>query len=226
MARVLIIAPHPDDEVLGPGGSIIKHVSSGDTVDVVILCTKNFRNIQDEPKDTQQGDQSLEEAVKVKEILNYNQLYFGELEDETLDNQTSLILDAIEPFLIKSDPDILYVTHFGDNNQDHRAAYHAAQVLARPASNTSIKKILCYETPSSTDQTPGSRHDVFVPNIFNTLTIDQLNQKIQAALMYNSEIRQFPHPRSPSGIETYANYRGLQANHKYAEGLCLMRDII
>lgn len=225
MARVVVIAPHPDDAELGVGGTILKHVQSGDIVEVIILCTKNFRNIPGEDIKQLQGVASIENAKTARSILGYNKLHLCELSDETLDKQISLILDAIEPIVNVIQPDIMYVTHFGDNNQDHRAAYQAAQILARPSIENPISKLICYETPSGTDQTPHSRADIFTPNLYNTLTLDQINIKIKAFECYESEVREPPHPRNSHGILTYAKYRGIQCGSEYAEALCVMRDI-
>ena len=226
MCKVVVIAPHPDDAELGIGGTIAKHVERGDTVDVIVLCTTNFRNLADEDITQQQNEKSLKDAELARQVLEYNNVHFCGLSDETLDNQISKILDVIEPIINKITPDILYVTHFGDNNQDHRAAYEAAQIVARPGSKDNIRELICYETPSGTDQTPASRVDIFVPNLYNELTSDHLHKKIQAFEKYESEDRDYPHPRSAHGISTYAKYRGMQAGVEFAEALCVMRKIV
>ena len=138
MANVLIISPHPDDAELGMGGTIQKHVEAGDNVDVILLCTANFRNVEGESVEQQQGDHSIDNAFTAKEILDYNKLHLCELSDETLDDQISKILDQVEPITNAQCIDTLYVTHFGDNNQDHRAAYQAAQIIARPSAKNKI----------------------------------------------------------------------------------------
>lgn len=225
MNNVVVIAPHPDDAELGVGGTILKHIEFGDKVDVILLCTNDFRNLPDEDISRQQNDHSLNDALRAKSILGYNELHFCGLSDETLDNQVSNILDVVEPITNIICPDILYVTHFADNNQDHRAAYQAAQVIARPSAPHPVKAFICYETPSGTDQTPQSSSSVFCPNLYNSLSKKQLDNKIKAFKEYKSEVREAPHPRSEYGILNYAKFRGMQAGVEYAEALCVMRAL-
>lgn len=223
--RVLVIAPHPDDAELGVGGTIHIHKTRGDHVTVMVLCTQDFKNLSDEPNKFKQGDHSLLEAHKARDVLGYDSLVTCNLADETLDHQIIDILREIEPVYYSYKPDYVYCTHYGDNNQDHRAAFEAAQVICRPHSPHSPEFFFTYETPSSSEQSPRLQHTAFLPNYYNILSTDNLQKKISAFKCYVSEVRESPHPRSIYGIESYARFRGLECNSEYAEAFQLIRRL-
>jgi len=225
MDRVLVIAPHPDDAELGMGGTIVKHKQQNDYVAVATLCTENFRNCPGEPTDQQQGVHSVNEAINAQKVLDYDDLLLCGLNDQTLDGPIINILDVLEPIYNKVKPSIVYVTHYGDNNQDHRAAFEATQVLCRPGGKYPPKKFLTYETPSSTEQAPKLQHTVFLPNYYITLTAEDLEKKIQAFECYKSEIRPLPNPRNADGLCNYAIVRGMECNADFAEAFQLIRYI-
>jgi len=226
MYNVLVIAPHPDDAELGLGGTIAQHVQNGDNVTVALLATQNWRNLPYEPDDQKQTPIALENAKTAQQVLGYQKLIMCNLDDQTLDGLVIDILDHLEPVYEDCKPDILYVTHYGDNNQDHRAAFEAAQVLARPMRDNPVKRFVCYETPSSTDQSPQVQHLVFTPNRYTILSNDLMEIKKKAFAAYASELRDEPHPRSEYGLEIYARFRGMAINTKYAEALHVLRDFL
>ena len=225
MDNVLIIAPHPDDAELGVGGTIVKHKERGDHVSVMILCSEKFQNCDHEPDAEKQGAWSLGEAALARKVLGYDELFFAGLEDETLDRCILDILHKAEPIYNKIKPDIVYVTHHGDNNQDHRAAFEAAQVLCRPISRHTPRQFLTYETPSGTDQTPNLAHTIFLPNHYSVLDWEQVEKKINAVECYKSELRHMPHARCADGICSYANFRGIQCGSDFAEAFCMIREV-
>ena len=216
--HVLVISPHPDDAELGCGGTISKHINAGDTVTVMVLCTENFVNIPGEEQSTSQSkSKCMVDLHKAKNVLEYDSLICYDLDDETLDKCVLHILKKIEPDYYKLKPDIVYCTHYGDNNQDHRATFNAAQVMCRGQSLHRPDQFLCYETPSSTEQSPNIPGNEFLPNYYNILTNTELNVKIDAFNCYKSEIREKPHSRSAYGIDLFARYRGSQCGFEFAE---------
>jgi LmbE family N-acetylglucosaminyl deacetylase len=217
--RILVIAPHMDDEVLGVGGTIAKHVAEGDEVFVCFIAHRVYDHRYDEEKNKTE----MQCALKAKEILGYKEANFFNLSDERLDGCTQEIIMPLEQYVKKVNPEVVYLCHHGDNNQDHRAVFQAAMVVLRPIANLNIKKVLCYEVPSSTEQAPALKDCVFLANVH--VDIEQcLKTKIEALSCYKTELREFPHPRSVRGIEVLAMKRGSEVGFKAAEAFMLIRE--
>jgi len=217
--RILVISPHMDDEVLGVGGTIARHVSEGDDVYVCFIAHRIYDHKYDEAKNKFE----VECALKAKKLLGYKEAEFFNLNDERLDACVQDIIIPIENYVKKVDPEIVYVPHRGDNNQDHRAVFEAAMIVLRPSANRNIKRILCYEVSSSTEQSPPFEESAFLPNFYANIE-EHLRTKIEALRCYKTEKRGFPHPRSDKGIEILAMKRGIEAGFKAAEAFVLVRE--
>lgn len=217
MKRVLVIAAHPDDEVLGCGGTIAQHSQNNDKVKVVILgegLTSRVNLVEkDKAKRLLRLKKSAERASK---ILGVSELIFHNLPDNKFDSMPFLdIVHLVEPFYKNYSPNIVY-THFSDDvNVDHRISNSIVEILTRPIPKSPANLILNFETPSSTEWNfTGS---VFSPNYFNTISEKSLRKKIKALLEYKDEMRAFPHPRSIEYIKALATVRGGQSGEKFAE---------
>ena len=218
--KILIEAPHMDDEVLGVGGTIAKHVDNGDEVRVVIVANRIYNH----SLDLELVKKDRANTANAQNILNYNQVIFLGLDDERLDNRIQDIIIPLEEKYNNFFPDIVYTNHFGDNNQDHRAVFEAVRVVTRQAQKAPPSKVLLYETPSSTEQSPPLLSSAFIPNYF--VNIDNfLDKKILAMQCYESEMRDYPNPRSIKGVQTYAQFRGIQSGFHYAEAFMVMKDV-
>lgn len=217
--RVLVIAPHMDDEVLGMGGTIARHVAEGDEVYVCFVAHRIYERKYDEEKNRVE----IQCALKAKEVLGYKEAEFFNLNDERLDACIQDILIPLEAYINKVKPDIVYVNHRGDNHQDHKAVFQAAMVALRPSATPGIKKILCYEVPSSTEQSPPFSDLAFMPNRY--VNIERyLKAKVNALHCYQTEKREFPHPRSDKGLEILAMKRGSEIGFKAAEAFVIIRS--
>lgn len=217
--KILIIAPHMDDEVLGCGGTISRYVNEGHDVHVVFVAHRIYNHVFDKTA----NEREKECALRAKDILGYQTATFLDLNDERLDVCLQDIIIPLETVVQKSAPDLVFLCHSGDNNQDHRAVFHAARVALRPLATPFIKKIICYEVPSSTEQSPPSYIDYFIPNIF--VNIDETLQiKLDALKMYDRECRSFPHPRSDRAVEVLAFKRGIESGYNAAEAFMLSRE--
>lgn len=217
MRKILVIAPHPDDEVLGCGGTIIKYSKKGDEVYLCIV-TKAYSPdwseefLKNRPKE-------IEESNK---ILGIKKTYFLDFPTAKLDTVPQKELNGSILKIIKEiQPEILYIPHSGDLNKDHRLVFEATLVATRPTV-TPVKKILSYETLSETER--GAILKPFVPNVYEDIT-ETLNIKIKAMKVYKSELRQSPHPRSLEMIEALAKKRGSEVGFKLAEAFLLIREI-
>ena len=213
MSSVLIISPHADDEVLGAGGTISKLKSEGNTVNVIIVADRVY------PPDRSMRDKQI---ANCREVLGYNFTFNLKFKDEHLNAQIVKISKKIESVCAEVDPDIVYTCFSGDNNQDHRAVFDATSISCRRHANKNIKRLYCYEVPSSTDQTPCHTRPAFIPNFFSEITEQQLRIKQSAMKCYSQEIREYPNPRSLRGLEIHACKRGMECNSEYAEAFMLV----
>lgn len=215
--RVLVIAPHMDDEVLGVGGTIAKHVNRGDEVYVSVVANRAYEHKYDADKIRAE----MECAESAWEVLGYRNLEFINCPDERLVFHETLVV--LEETIECTEPNIVYIPHRGDLNQDHQTVFHAASVALRPHANKEVDSILCYEVPSSTDQAPPFPEYAFQPNFYVNIE-DTLDKKVTALKCYKTENRPFPFPRSPEGIITMAKKRGMESGYNAAEAFIIMRS--
>ena len=216
--KILVIAPHPDDEVLGCGGTIAKYGEHGDEVYLCVV-TKAYS-----PEWSEEFIKNRPREVEAAgDVLGIKNIYFLDFLTVKLDSvpQKELIAKIYE-VIKKVEPDVMYIPHIGDLNKDHRLVFEASLVAARPINNR-IKKILSYETLSSTEW--GAPIVPFVPNVYEEISSDDFEKKMKAMAVYESELKIFPHPRSPEAIEVLAKKRGTEAGLKLAEAFMLLREI-
>lgn len=217
--KVLVISPHMDDEVLGVGGTIAKHVENGDEVYVCFIAHRIYNHKYDKVA----SDREMDNALKAKKVLEYKEAKFLNLNDERLDLCIQDILIPLENYISEINPELIYVNHGGDNHQDHKAVFKAVMVAIRPSAAKGIKKVLVYESPSSTEQSPPIPEYAFLPNFY--VNIEKfINKKIQALKCYERESRKFPHPRSLEGIEILAKKRGLEIGFPTSEAFVVLRE--
>lgn len=220
MAKVLVIAPHPDDEVLGCGGAIAKHTSEGDEVYLCIV-TKAY------PPEWSEDEvrERKEEVLKVNEILGIKKTRFLDLPTVRLDTIPQKELnDLIAQIIDKVNPQILYIPHKGDVNKDHQIVFDAVMVAIRPKPNSTLGKVLSYETLSETEWAAPGTESAFVPNVYVDIS-ETLETKLKAMQEYRQELKQFPHPRSLEAVSALARWRGSTIGVEAAEAFMLVREI-
>lgn len=222
MRRILIIVAHPDDEVLGCGGTIAKHSDLGDLVNVIFLADGvNSRSdaglIELEIRKTN--------AKAACKILGVNHISFGQFPDNKLDTLPLIeIVKYIETALTEFNPDIIYTHSALDLNIDHQIVNRAVITATRPQGNSSIKTILSFEILSSTEWFFSELMPAFKPNWFEDIS-KTLDRKIEAIEAYRGELRDWPHPRSIEGIKHLAGFRGATIGVNAAEAFMLLRHI-
>ncbi|TBR24173.1 PIG-L family deacetylase [bacterium] len=218
--RVLVLAAHMDDETLGVGGTIAKHAAAGDDVHIFIASDRAYNHVFDSHANHRERECSRMAA----KILGARKPVFGGLhKDETMDER---LIDLIVPFekaVEDVKPEVVYINHRGDANQDHRAAFQAAVIACRVWAGHRVSRVLCYEVPSSTEFAPPFPEYAFQPNVFVDIS-KHLDRKIEALQAYGRELRDFPHPRSRGGVEALARKRGTEAGFLAAEAFILVRD--
>lgn len=217
--KILVIAAHPDDEVMGVGGTIAKYVKNGAEVFLCVV-TKAY------PPDWSERiiREKRKEVLKASKILGIKDVRFLDLPTVKLDTVPQKELnERISRYVEEIRPEIVFVPHRGDLHKDHRLVFESAMVAVRPVPNCLIKKVLSYELPSSTEWTP-SPENAFIPNLYVDIS-DTLERKIKAMSVYKTELKRYPHPRSLKSIQIYAEKRGMEAGLKAAEAFVLIREI-
>lgn len=215
---VLVIAAHPDDEVLGVGGTIVKHVSSGDTVYVYIVTDGSSTQYEG---NNEILEKKKEEAKKANFKLGVKEIIFGNLPDMKLDTIPHVQINKeISKVIEKIKPQIVYTHHYGDLNKDHQEVYKSTLVACRPY-NSGVKELYLYEILSSSEW--GEMSSQIKPMLFQKLTKDELGLKIEAMKEYESELRDYPHPRSLEGIINLSKFRGQMISKEYAEAFEIVR---
>lgn len=213
--HVLVVGAHPDDEVLGVGGTIARHTASGDEVVVLIVTEGATAQYDDESMEAEKR-----EAVKAcASVLGVSEVRFGELPDMRLDEVAHVDLNAcIEAAIDEVNPDVVYTHSRREVNRDHVAVHDSTLVATRPGSG--VQRTFSYETPSSTDWMP--RTAGFEPTVFVDIA-DYLETKLRAFESYEMETRPFPHPRSTETLRALATVRGACANMAAAEAFDVLR---
>lgn len=222
MSKILVIAAHPDDELLGLGATIRKRVNRGDTADCIILGEgMTSRQNKREGIDGILIKQLHENSRKAAKIIGFENVYFEKLPDNRFDGVEMLdIIKIIEGYIEKLKPDIVYTHHKGDRNIDHRITYEAVLTACRPVGAYPVKEIYVFETPSSTEW-GFSKEESFFPNVFEDVS-ETLTFKLEAMKCYQTEIRDYPHPRSLKALEIIASRWGSVVGLKYAEAFTLI----
>jgi N-acetylglucosamine malate deacetylase 1 len=214
--RVLVIAAHPDDEVLGVGGTLIRHFKAGDEVRVLLVCSAHSIRYAEGEHD-QPGD-----AQRAAHYLGARTTGLG-FPDQRLDAGSNLeLIQALEQQVREFQPDAVYTHHWGDVNADHVRIAEAVDVATRPFAAPFIRRLYGFHTPSSSEWTASHRDRPFSPNIFSDIT-HELDRKLDAMRCYQSELRPYPHPRSLRSLRERAGLWGSVANMTAAEPLILLR---
>lgn len=226
--RILVVAAHPDDEVLGCGGTIARHSDAGDHVQILIVAeglTSRESHDQQAPNSTSELNLLAQSAHNASLILGAKGMELLGMPDNRLDSLDRLdLVKEIEARVYAHQPDIVYTHHSGDVNIDHRRLHEAVITACRPTPGQSVKRILSFEVPSSTEWQPPGSSFVFQPNWYSNIS-DQLGRKLDALKAYSSEMRPWPHARSFEALEHLARLRGSQIGCAAAEAFCLLRNI-
>jgi len=226
--KILVIVAHPDDEVLGCGGTIVKHVLAGDEVSIIVLADgvtsryydPNIKRAKEEQKYKRLINIRLQEFFAAVSILGVkkNKCHCLGYPDQRLDALPMLdIIKRIENASKEINPDIIYTHHWGDLNMDHRICYEASMTAFRPSKKINEKKsIYCFEINGNMDFLAPLVANKFQPNHFIDVTAC-IQVKIKALKAYASEPLVFPSLLSPENIMALAIRRGRKKNFKYAE---------
>ena len=226
MTVILVVAAHPDDEVLGCGGSLARWVSEGAEVHALILGEGATSRA-----DVELGFQMKRkvaclhsDAQKATNVLGLKTLVISNYPDNSFDTVPLLnVVKTIESAIDDLQPDVVLTQHGGDLNVDHVITYRATLAATRPIKGCSVRKVLAYEVLSSSEWAFNRFSPAFHPNYFVDIS-ETLDKKIDAMKMYKSELREFPHPRSEKTMRARAEYWGSVVGCPAAEAFELVRN--
>lgn len=226
--RVLVVAAHPDDEVLGCGGTILRHTSNADIVRILILA--EGVTSRDPSRNKEKHHMELAklhaDSTEAAKRLGAESVRLCSFPDNRMDRLDLLdVVKEVEQEISAFQPNIVYTHHSGDVNIDHRITHDAVITACRPLPGNPVKTLLFFEILSSTEWQIPSPGRIFAPNWFVNIE-EELEEKLNALHCYASEMREFPHPRSYESVRSLASYRGTTIGCKYAEAFSLGRKII
>lgn len=220
---MLVVAAHPDDDILGCGGAMAKYVDSGMEVRVSFLADGVSARADDGVLMEDERQARHEAAEAACAILGTERPTFSDLPDNQLDRVPLLQVTKIIERLIKEhEPETVLTHHAGDLNIDHRVVHQAVVTACRPQSDHPVKTLLFFEVPSSTEWQTAGTAPPFLPNWFEDIS-STLERKLRALQEYGAELREWPHPRSLQAVEMLARWRGATVGVEAAEALMLGR---
>lgn len=218
--NVVILTPHPDDETLGCGGTLLRHVNQGDKVFWLIVTTMG---------DTFPQDKKIKRAQEIKNVaINYQFEKTFELgfEAATLDQvPDGELIGEISKVFQEILPNIIYVPYPSDIHSDHKAVFDGTMACSKWFRYPSVEKVLAYETLSETDFIMNPDANGFRPNVFVNIE-SFLDKKIEIMKVYESEISEFPFPRSVKAIQSLAYIRGAASGFEAAEAFMILKERI
>lgn len=222
----LVVAAHPDDEVLGCGATIARLTQGGEDVRVLILgegATSRYADRNDAAASETDALKAM--ANEAGRLLGVSEVAFGELADNRFDSVDLLeIVKLVESYLERWSPDAVYTHHSGDLNIDHTLTQRAVLTATRPASLARVERLYAFEILSATEASFGSLDGAFNPTVFNDVS-ESFNLKLDAMKAYASELREFPHPRSLEALTALATTRGAAVGVGKAEAFELLREV-
>lgn len=225
MKTVLIITAHPDDEVLGAGGTIAKLAADGMECHLLIVTDGSSSQYRDSNKLDEIIAAKKLETLNCANILGFKSIHYGGLPDMKLDAVPHVeINQVIEKVIDEVKPDTVFTHFWGDVNMDHQNVYKSTLVAVRPVMGQVVKELYCYRVPSSTEWTPNKEDTMFMPNYF--VDIHQYaEQKYKAFACYATELREYPHPRSVQYLRETDKAAGLRVGLLAVEEFVMLRKI-
>jgi len=220
MKKVLVIAPHADDEIIGLGGTLLKHIARGDRVYICVVtrgCEPIF------PKEGREKGRA--ESILCHQKLGSTKTFFLDFPAAMLEEIPRYELNAaLMSVFNEVSPHIVYIPHFGDMQKDHTLVADAAMVCVRPKYKYKVECVYAYETLSETEWDTPHAAKVFIPQRYVDIT-DILERKLELLACYESQLSEFPNPRSLEAVIALAKYRGSTVGVRAAEAFSVVRII-
>lgn len=223
---ILVVAAHPDDEMLGCGGTLARFAAQGAKITILLLGEGPLSREGSSAEQQDAHTHALKSANAAAESLGITDVRFGNLPDNAFDSVPLLdIVKTIEAVAETIQPDLVLTHHFGDLNIDHELTHRAVMTAFRPLPGARASTILGFEILSSTEYATPCAATAFTPNVYVDIS-NFLEQKQRALQQYETEMRNWPHPRSYKGVEYLARLRGCHCGKDAAEAFVLCREIL
>ena len=220
--KILCISTHPDDETLGCGGTLLRHQANGDALYWLIVTQAYEPQWSAEIIECKTAEiQAVADAYGVQETFR---LALPSLRLDAIPQ--SDLIEGIRNGIDQVRPETVYLIHDGDVHTDHHAVFTATMSVLKAfyMHKWGVRRILCYETLSSTEAAPSQLHRLFLPNVYHDIT-PYIERKVEIMAMYKSETQRDPLPRGPSAIQALARYRGATVGVDYAEAFMMIREV-
>ena len=216
--RILVFAPHNDDEVLGAGGTVAKYAKQGH--EIYIGEVTSWLENMDSANQLQHQARAAHDILGVKEsiFLNLPVVHLKETDTHIKNKKFCEVVERVKP-------EIAFIPHIGDMHIDHAETAMAAMVALRPISNPQLRSIYAYETLSETEWNIPNTTNAFIPDTWSDIT-ETIEIKKQAMLCFKEQVHDFPHPRSIQAIDALAQLRGSTVGVRYAEAFSVVRNRI
>ncbi len=226
MKNVLVFAAHPDDELLGLGGTVRRLVDEGVIVRAVIMA-EGITSRADKRDEAVHTDliELQKDARMAAQIVGYSSIEFCGLADNRMDGMELLdIIKLVSHYIEKYNPDTIFTHHHGDLNIDHRQTCEAVLTSCRPVGKYNVKRIYAFETPSSSEWN-FNYSEPFHPNVYFDVT-DTLEAKVRGMECYRTERTEYPHPRSAQALRSLGRLRGSCVGYGMSEAFMLLRECV
>lgn len=225
MKKVLVIAAHPDDEVLGVGGTIATLSEQGVECHLLIVTDGSSSQYRDADNLKEIIETKKLETLNCAKVLGFKSIHYGELPDMRLDTVPHIEVNkAIEKVINEVRPDTVFTHFWGDVNLDHQNVYKSTMVAVRPVLGQVVRELYCYRVPSSTEWMPNKADTMFLPNVFIDIA-EVAERKYRAFACYLTELREYPHPRSVQYLRETDKAAGLRVGMLAAEEFVLLRKL-
>ncbi|HOI42635.1 MAG TPA: PIG-L family deacetylase [Elusimicrobiales bacterium] len=221
MNKILVVAVHPDDETLGCGGTLLKHIEAGDEVHWLIVTAMK------KGKSFSAGDVSRrkKEIARVSGLYGFHAVHELGIETTKVDSLPMAdLVSGISAVIGKVAPAVLYLPFMADPHSDHRAVFQTAYSCVKKFRYPCVRRVLMMETPSETEFAPAVQHASFTPNYFVDIS-GYLKKKLEIMRIFKTELGVHPFPRSERHIEALAVVRGAAADCEYAEAFMLLKEV-
>lgn len=226
MSKILVIAAHPDDEIYGMGGTISRLTSEGNEVFLLIVTDGSSSQYRESKNLDKIIENKCAETKKAAQIVGIKKIFYGNLPDMRLDQTDHIkINEIIENVIDEIRPDTVFTHFYGDVNLDHRCVYQSTVVATRPTASQCVSRLFCYSVPSSTEWQPETSDTVFMANYIVDIG-EYCKIKEDAILAYQTELRNYPHPRSVEAIRIFDKNNGVTCGLNACEKFILMRGLL